>query len=158
MNDRFSARFVLLFCWSIAAAFGAAAPTADGPDNRVIQMKPFDVKQRPITSFGLSLRIIGDPQTRFVKRILVLAVATDSQAEYKGIEPGTEILGVNGKSVNSLEFGLSQGTELNRLFLNRKYGDTITLVVVSKAEPEPRTLTLNEGLARDYDLSLFFPR
>ena len=158
MNDRFPARFVLLLSWATAGAFGAAPTSLDIPSDRVVQMLPFNVKERPATSFGLSLRIFGDPQTRLVKKILILTVAEDSEAEYKGLERGTEILSVDGKSVNSFPFGLNQGTELNRLFVNRKYGETITLVVFSKADPKPRTLTLHEGLVLRYGLPGFFPQ
>jgi hypothetical protein len=40
MNDRFPARFALLFSWATAAFFGAATTPPDFPDDPVVQMKP----------------------------------------------------------------------------------------------------------------------
>ncbi len=148
MPRRFTLCASLLFGSTLFVIPGAAdARAADVSEDPAVKLNAYKVKGQPITSFGISLRVTGDPDTRKVRRIFIKAVEPDSEAAGKGLAENAEILSVDGKPVTAFAFGLKQGSELGRVFIKRKRGDTITLVVVDEKSTEPRTILLTEGAA-----------
>ncbi len=150
MHFPFPLRIAGLALGAAAAALAAdaktrAPETGTGP---TVRMQPFVVMVPPVTSFGLGLAIFADPQTRQIKRMFIQAVAADSEADRLGLTAGTEILNVDGKSVLSFVVRFSPDSELSRLFVNRRRGDRIRLVVASPPGRPPRAVVLTQGRSR----------
>jgi S1-C subfamily serine protease len=146
----FPLRIAGLALGAAAAALAAdaktrAPETGAGP---TVRMQPFVVMVPPVTSFGLGLAIFADPQTRQIKRMFIKAVTADSEADMLGLTAGTEILNVDGKSVSSFVIRFNPDSELSRLFINRRRGDRIRLVVASPPDRQPRTVVLTQGRSR----------
>jgi hypothetical protein len=139
--------------FALGAAAAGLAPDARArpPETGAeppVRLQPFVVVVPPVTSFGLALTILADPQTRQIKRMFIKAVAVDSEAELRGLTAGTEILDVEGKSVSSFVVHFNPGSELSRLFINRRRGDRIRLVVASPPDRRPRAVELTQGRTR----------
>ncbi|ACB77006.1 hypothetical protein Oter_3731 [Opitutus terrae PB90-1] len=135
----------LLSAWdAIGAAHAPAIPPI--PPDSIVRLDPLRVRSRPITCFGLGLRIYVHPQTKQVVRIIVEQVAVDSEAAAKRIAPGTEILKANGRDVRTLCAPFTAGTEFARLFLNRRRGDRIALELLMSPNAKPRQVTLTQGI------------
>jgi tetratricopeptide (TPR) repeat protein len=119
----------------------------EGSQAGILELEPFTMhaKRALRTSFGLGLVIHVEPETRQIERILVNEVSDDSEAMAKGLGPGGEILGANGRSVRSLAANFQSESEFSRLFMHQQKGDRIELDVI-KQPGQPRTkLTLTQG-------------
>jgi C-terminal processing protease CtpA/Prc len=139
-------RFAILVLGTAVAVADARPRKPETSEGTPVRMQPLVVRARPFSSFGLALEIIANPQTRQIIRMFIKEVTVDSEADSKGLTEGTEILSVDGKSVWSFVLRFKPENELFRLFINRKRGDRITLVVVSPSATTPRTVVLTQGL------------
>jgi S1-C subfamily serine protease len=110
----------------------------------VMEAYKVDASYLPKLSFGLSLDVWKDNNTQKVISIVVGAVKPDSEAERKGLTPRAKIYRVDGLDVRDLEASFRKGTELNRLFVNRLDGATVTLVYVVPGDPAEKTAVLTE--------------
>lgn len=126
---------------------GRPAETAasERPDD-IVRLDPLRVRSRPITCFGLALRIFVHPQSRQVACIVVEHVLADSEAAARGLRPGALILTANGRDVRTLRAPFTAGTDFARLFINRRRGDRITLEIQPAPNETPRRITLTQGL------------
>ena len=79
-------------------------------------------------------------------RIFVTRVLPDSQASIEGMRFGTEILAADNLAVSTFPARLDPGSEMNRLFINRRRGERITLKIVSTPGANPRIVTLTHGV------------
>lgn len=119
-------------------------PPADSGEPCVV-LKPFVVKDLPITCFGMSLCILADPATRKVGRLFVLQVQPGSEAATKGLSRGTEILAADDHDVASLAARFEPDSEFNHLFMNRQAGDRITLKIVPTNGAQPQVVELTQS-------------
>jgi C-terminal processing protease CtpA/Prc len=117
----------------------AAAETAPSPPGEQLQMPKMTVQGTPICSFGISLKILGDPATKKITRILISEVISGSRADYLGLKAGDEILEVNGLKVAELKGGMSPSGDIMQLFGNRKKGEAIDLKIAVRV---PKDFTL----------------
>jgi len=106
----------------------------------------FTVSERPLQSFGFSVRIVRDSITHQVEQITVDRVLPDSPAAAAGLGPLTSIRKINDKPVEDYLGSLERGSELFKLLMNRKSGDQITLEVLDMASTVPRVVTLTQRL------------
>ena len=136
-------RFALGLALAAAAGAGAAGPAAS--EVAPVPMRTYTVAEKPLTCFGLSLQMVALRQTKQVLRMFVREVMPDSEADFNGLVTGTEILSINGRAVDSFVVGFDPQSELGRLFVNRRRGDRVTLVVVPPGETAARTVVLVLG-------------
>ena len=108
----------------------------------VVVLNPFVVREEPITSFGIALRIEADPTTQLITSLVVIEVPPRSEVWNRAIRKGAEILAVEGKDVRSIAARFDPGSEFNRYFMNRKAGDRLKLTVVSAHGDKPRVVEL----------------
>lgn len=118
-----------------------------GNDASVAELEPFIVRDLPAleTSFGLALGVTADPETRQILRLTVKAVAPNSEAEARGIAPGSVILSANGRSIQSLVAQFTRDSDFHRLFMERHTGETIELEIVTGPGEPVKVLTLTQG-------------
>ena len=117
----------------LAAGSGAlAGDPAPAVDPKLSVLAPFVVKDEAICSFGFSFTCLGNPETKQIYKLLITDVQQGSLAESAGLVPGVEILRADGIKVADMKGGLGRNGDLMRLFVNRRYGDKITLVVLIK--------------------------
>jgi len=114
--------------------------TNDAP----VLLQPYKVKGKPVTSFGISLYYVADARTQRILRLFVSEVLADTEAAAKGLKTGTEIIAADDIDIRTLDARFDSKSEFNRLFMNRKAGDRITLTILRKEGAKPRTVELTE--------------
>ena len=139
----------LALCLALApalAAAGRARPREPAADLAApVPMEAILVEAKPLTSFGLSLQMVAVRQNKQILRMFVRDVVPQSEADYAGLQPGTEILSINGRAVNTFAVGFTPESELGRLFVNRRRGDRILLLIRPPGETDSRSVTLVMG-------------
>lgn len=121
-------RLLLFAC--LLAPFALAAETLPVPTGPVTKLDPFKVRDDPINSFGFDLRIYHDKATRKVTHIFFGEIKPGSSAAQLDIEPGDQIVAINGKPVTEFPAGIGADTELGKLFLARRPGETLDLEII----------------------------
>ncbi|MDB6093697.1 MAG: hypothetical protein JWM32_1259 [Verrucomicrobia bacterium] len=100
-------------------------------------------------SFGLSLDIWEDQETKMVKAIYVKKVKADSPADYAGIKPMSRIYTLDGQSVGNMSPTFKKDSVLNRLLVNRKTGETLIVELTVFGKMGSQTVVLTEGIHRE---------
>lgn len=134
-----------LLIWLAGPAVGKEGRPPTPGDDAVLCLAPLNVAVRPLTSFGLGLAVVANHQTRRIEKIFIWKVAENSEAEMKGLEPGDEILKVDGDSAQSLVVRFDPESKLRQSFVGRKRGDRIRLEIASSRGGRPREVSLTEG-------------
>jgi hypothetical protein len=119
------------------------------PGATTIVLPPVAVMGKPIGSFGISVRVLRSEATQRALLITVIDVRPDSDAQRKGIGPGTEILSIDGIDAHEFRATFAYGSDLNAKLLQRRPGDRITLEILPIGTPKPKFVTLVEGLRID---------
>lgn len=110
-----------------------------------LELKPFVVKDEPVTSFGLSLSLMVVRSTGRISKLVIRSVAEESEAyQQQHLRAGMEILAVDGIDVRTMEGRIDPGSDFNRLFMNRKRGDRIVLTLSRGPGRFPRMVELIE--------------
>jgi membrane-associated protease RseP (regulator of RpoE activity) len=129
--------FPLLALLCLAPVFAkdkASAPPVANED-KILVLEPFHIQGKPISSYAFDMRIYGDRETKRVRRILITRVLPNTDAEKLGLQPGDEIVKINGAAVKDLSAEVAPDSPLGRIFLNRDPGEPLDLdVVVHRAE------------------------
>ncbi len=134
---------------AMAPLLAAAHPPAPVANPEApVAMRAYVVEAKPLTSFGISLRMVAARPTKQVLRMFVREVVPDSEADYNRLGPGTEILSINGKAVDSFVVAFDPESDLGRLFVNRRRGDRIEMEVIDPGETTPRRVVLVAGRNR----------
>jgi len=106
-------------------------------------LKPFRTRNTPLTTFPISLQVSDRAGTTRVETIRITDVAKDSEAEAAGIRVGDEITAIDGRKVQEFPGGVGKDDELGRIFLNRRPGDRVTLLIKPAGDGKPFTVTLH---------------
>ncbi len=81
-------------------------------------------------NFGIGVAGTREAETHLIKRLFIIDVTADSEAGRLGLQPGDEILSINGKKVAGMDGTKKAGAELFELLVNQAPGKTIQLEVV----------------------------
>lgn len=106
-------------------------PPAEASD-KVLVLEPVKIKGSPIISFAIDIAVYADPKTKKVNRIFISRVHPDTDAEKAGLQPGDEIVKLDGVSVKELDCEVSRESALGRIFLNRTPGDPLKLEALTR--------------------------
>lgn len=121
---------VLLLLWALVRPLSAGADQpAANPGAGQVTMPRMVVQDNAICSFGFSLKILGDAKAKKISRMFVSEVQEGTRADALGLKAGDEIISVNGIKVADLKGWLSRDGDVMQLFVNRKRGESIDLVV-----------------------------
>jgi len=122
----------------------SALHAATGADQAPVLLNPYSVKGKPATSFGISFYYEADVRTQRIIRLFILEVVDGSEAAEKGLKTGTEVIAADGTDIRTLDAKFDPKSEFNRLFMNRKAGERITLTILRKEGAKPCTVELTE--------------
>ena len=157
-----TARNVLTSIWLVVASLplqgqgSAADKPADSPESKpvppatkpaeaIVKLEPMEVLgEPPKLSFGISLQIWQDGLTGNVSTIYITGVKPGSEAAKQGLVPFTQIDRIDGRPVQSYLASLKSGSELGKIFINRKLGAKVALEVLLAGSPKPKTIVLVE--------------
>lgn len=115
-----------------------SATQAKAHNEKPVLMKPFEVSETPPKlCFGVSLSVWTDTITKATTAIYITNVKPDSDAEKAGLGIYTRIIAIDGKPVEEMKPSFRDGTFLNRTFVNRGVGDTLTLTVIPSGATAP---------------------
>jgi hypothetical protein len=131
------------------------APAPD-PNSRVVQLDTYEVVgDPPKLAFGLTLELWQTTYTPKVRTIYITKVKPNSDAEAQGIVPGTRIDFIDGRNVEEFDATFKAGSDLNRLFINRKKGSSIQLDVLLPHARQTQRMTLVEKVADNPLFNIF---
>lgn len=118
------------------------AVAAAGP---VVKLEPYVINELPPKlCFGVSLSVWENANTGKVMAIYINKVKAQSDAEAAGFGPRTRIYRINGNPVEEMSASFNGDSELNRIFINRKIGEKITVEAVPEGGTTSKTVTLME--------------
>jgi hypothetical protein len=96
----------------------------------VVALPTVRVNGIPITDFQISLEITRNSAGDRVAGIVVSNVPERSDTEHAGVKVGDAIVAIDGRAVTEFSAGVGKDSEIGRIFLNRKTGDTVVLEVM----------------------------
>lgn len=132
----------------LAATLTASPPPAEQPaPDQITQLAPFRVHDDAINAFGFDLAIYWDKSTRKVTRVFIGTIQEGSSATALDVRPGDEIRKIDGRPVTEFDAGIGAGTEIGRLFLNRRPGAKLDLEIIRH---RAATITVVAGPVREY--------
>lgn len=126
------------------AASKEQTTAAPGP---AVKLEPYVVDELPPKlCFGVSLSVWKNANTGKVMAIYINKVKAKSDAEVAGFGARTRIYRINGKPVEEMSASFNDDSELNRIFINRKLGEKITVEAVPEGSNQSKTVTLMERI------------
>ncbi|HVU23688.1 MAG TPA: PDZ domain-containing protein [Opitutus sp.] len=143
---RLLAALAALIAFAVTRPLAGAPPHAGTGDNAPVVLPGVRVDGHPWTCFGLSFAVLGNPRTRRVSHLVIWRVAENSEAAFKDIKPGDEILEADDTPVASLSLDLDQPhSRFRELFINRRPGERIRLKIGRRHSGKPFTVALTEA-------------
>ncbi|WP_438481880.1 PDZ domain-containing protein [Oleiharenicola lentus] len=122
----------------------AALGVKKAPDlkEEVVQLEPLKISAPPVNSFPIELDVRVMKETRQVVSIVIASVQAESDAAAEGLQPGDEIIKINGQPVAGMDGRVNLEAQLGKLLINRPLGERIQLEVVTK---RTKTVTLRSA-------------
>lgn len=105
-------------------------------------MEKYVVSGKHLLCFGIAITPWENKNTQRVMAMCVKDVAPESMAGEKELAPGTRIYSINGVPVKDFEATFSDGSDLGKLFVDRKKGDQITVEIGNLGQQGTKYVTL----------------
>jgi len=134
-------RALLLLLALCLVPASAVEPKPPAASEKIVKLDPFKVRDDPLNSFGFDLRIYYDKKNHKVSRIFFGPIHESSSAAELDVQPGDELVSINGRPVSEFPSGVEMGTELGKLFLDRQPGDALDLGII-RHRPGKVTVTV----------------
>jgi membrane-associated protease RseP (regulator of RpoE activity) len=131
-----------------AVAF-AAEPKPAQPKDKIVVLEPMKIKGTPLISFAVDLAIYMNPTTRKVERIFITYVREKTDAEAAGLQPGDEIVKLEGIPVKEFDAVVSSESPLGNLLLSRKPGERLKMEIITR-RTEQITLEARRATPEDF--------
>ena len=123
-----SALLALLCLATVSAKDKEPDPPAK---DRIVVLEPFVVKGKPIICFAIDLRLYMDPDTKKVDRMFITRVREGTDADRAGLEPGDEVVKLDGIGVQEYDARVAPDSPLGRLLLNRTPGEPLKFEIIT---------------------------
>jgi len=123
------------------AASAAPSPPAAVATETIV-LEPMVVPGDTRLAFGFSIKVTRIEGTHHTLEMQVERVQAGSDAERKGLKPGSRIFAVNGRKASSYEATFVHGSELNQIFVDRPEGAHVTLEVLLPKKKKLEKLTI----------------
>ena len=124
------------------AVASAAEIEKEQPEAGVTRLEPFMINESNQLSFHFSIRVMRAQPGNHVVSMNVDRVLAGSDADQGGLKSGMQIFSSNGKPVEQYEATFLNGSELNRIFIGRREGDQVTLVVAEAGETSRKKIVV----------------
>lgn len=120
----------------------ASARLAEASNTQPMVLEPMVVYGETKLAFGFGLRVVRIGNPHVLLELTVDRVKVGSEAERKGLKPGSRIVSINGREVSSYEATFVHGSELNSLFVDRPEGASVTMEVLAPGKKKVQKLTI----------------
>jgi predicted metalloprotease with PDZ domain len=105
---------------------------ADNPPakEKLLVLDPMMIRSVPIGSYAIEVGIKVNSDTKKVERMFVTGVRENTDAEDAGLQPGDEILKLDGRSVQEFDASLRKDGPLSRILIDREFGEPLKLEIL----------------------------
>lgn len=125
---------------ALFGSFGGVGATATEVP-ALMQLEKFVVNGRAINSFGFDIHTYVNAENK-IHLMLIGQIAEGGSAFGRDLQPGDEIVKINGRPVRDFDRLVSPQSELGKLLLNRRPGDMLELEII-KRRPAKVTLRID---------------
>jgi len=116
-------------------------PPAEDP---VLKLDPLKIHDNAIISFAVDIVIYVEPDNKKVTHVFITKVRPGTDAEQAGLQPGDEIVKLDGQPVKGLDPRIGKDSPLGRILLNRTPGEPLKLEIITH-RTQDFTLRANRG-------------
>jgi len=120
---------VPLVLLGLAPAFGKEAPPP--ADDKVLKLDPLQIHDNAIISFAVDIVIYVEPETKKVTHVFITKVRPGTDAEQAGLQPGDEIVKLDGQPVKDMDPRIVKDSPLGHTLLNRTPGEPLNLEIIT---------------------------
>ena len=113
----------------LAAGFAKDKPPVS---EETLVLDPIKVRGNATSNFAIDIQIVVSPQTNKVITIRIAKVFENSDAADLDLQVGDLIVKVDGVPVEGMDPKIDFRSEIGKIFLNRKPGDTLKLEVLTR--------------------------
>jgi predicted metalloprotease with PDZ domain len=114
-------------------------------NEKVLVLEPFKVSESPLISYAIDIAVYAEPKTKTVTRIFITRVLEDTDAARAGLQPGDEIVSLDGVPVKGMEARVGPDSALGRFLLNRDHGEKLNFEIITR-RTEKVTLRAQRGI------------
>ena len=100
-------------------------------NEKVLVLEPFKVNESPLISYAIDIAVYAEPKTKTVTRIFITRVLEDTDAARAGLQPGDEIVSLDGVPVKGMEARVGPDSALGRFLLNRDHGEKLNFEIIT---------------------------
>ena len=126
----------------VALLFPVLLLAADKPPakgEQLLVLDPMMIRSVPIGSYAIEIGIKINPDTKKVDRMFVTGVRENTDADDAGLQPGDEIVKLDGRPVQEFDASLRKDAPLSRILIDRDFGEPLKFEILVRRK---QTFTL----------------
>jgi C-terminal processing protease CtpA/Prc len=119
----------LLFLLALLSSVFAGQKPAPLEEDPLV-LDPYKVSGTALSNFPIDIKVVVNPETKKVAKIVISRVKDKSEAADLGMQAGDEIVSVDGVVVAGMDPKIDRASQIGLLFLNRKPGEALKLEIL----------------------------